>query len=267
MKTILDQIVADTRTLVAERKANVPLRLLEARPSFSRPTLPFVEALRKDHLAIIAEIKRASPSKGLIRADFDVPELAAQYAQAGADAISILTESLHFQGSLEYLEAARTTVQTPLLRKDFIIDPYQLVEARAYGADAVLLIAAVLDKGELYDLHQQADELDLDCLVEIYDPKELEKLDFSQVKILGVNNRDLRTFEVDIEHSLRVFTEVPDEVVRVSESGLRHARDLAYLRSHGIDAVLIGETFMRAPHPGRCLMSLKNEVAHALALP
>ena len=258
--TILDRIVEDTRALVARRKQVVPVRVLEERASAVGATRSFEQALRQTNLAVLAELKKASPSKGLIRDDFDAADLARQYDQHGAEAVSVLTEPTYFQGALDNLALARRAIELPLLRKDFIIDPYQLVEARAYGADAVLLIAAVLDRHALYDLHQAAKHLGLDCLVEIYQLEELDKLDFDQVTLLGVNNRDLRTFEVDLNHSLRVFEAAPQGVVRVSESGLKTAEDLAHLRQHGVDAVLIGETFMRAPHPGRALAALKQAV-------
>jgi indole-3-glycerol phosphate synthase len=262
--TILDRIVEDTRALVARRKANVTQGELEARPFFHGPTLSLAPALRHDELAIIAEIKQASPSKGMIRPDLDVPTIARAYKSQGASAVSVLTEPLHFQGSLDNLAQARQTVDLPLLRKDFIVDPYQIVEARAYGADAVLLIATVLDTVQLRDLHQTAEDLDLSCLVEVYDVTELDKLDFDQVQVLGVNNRDLRTFEVDLDHAPEVFARVPDHVVKVAESGLRTARDLAYLRQRDIDAVLIGETFMRASEPGVALAALRRETARLL---
>ncbi|ARA92771.1 indole-3-glycerol phosphate synthase [Rhodothermaceae bacterium RA] len=266
--TILDAILNDTRALVAHRKATIPARQLMDRPFFHSPTLPLAPALRHDPIAVIAEIKRASPSRGLIRADFPVRELANQYKHGGARAISVLTEPIHFQGSLDNLALVRQTVDLPLLRKDFIIDPYQLIEARAYGADAVLLIAAALEASRLYDLHAAATELGLSCLVEVYDPRELERIDFDQVQILGVNNRDLRTFEVDVEHSLRTFAMAPDHVVRVSESGLGESADtLAHLRRHGIDAVLIGEAFMRAPHPGAALADLMEQTRRRLDQP
>ncbi|MDX1547000.1 MAG: indole-3-glycerol phosphate synthase TrpC [Rhodothermales bacterium] len=258
--TILDRIVADVRARLDVRKRTVSRSTLEAAPFFAAPTRSLAGALRGDALAILAECKKASPSKGTIRNDFDVADLAQRYARAGAAAISVLTEPDHFQGHLDFLAAARRVVDVPLLRKDFIVDPYQLVEARAYGADAVLLIAAVLEAEQLRDLHAAADALGLDCLVEVYDPAELDRIDFGQVRILGVNNRDLRTFEVDVEHSLRVFERVPAHVVRVSESGLRTARELAHLRRHGVDAVLIGETFMRAADPGAALARLAAAV-------
>ena len=263
MSTILDRIVADTRDLVAQCQSRTSVRDLEAMPLFEAKRRDFAEALQTDRLAVIAEIKKASPSKGIIREDFDVADLAAQYDEAGAAAISVLTEPLHFQGALENLSIARAHAGRPLLRKDFIVDPYQLVEARAYGADAVLLIAAVLERTQLYDLHQAAGELGLACLVEVYDLAELSRIDFDQVAVLGVNNRDLRTFEVDLNHSLRVFAEAPDGVVRVSESGLRTADDLVHLRNHGVDAVLIGETLMRAKEPGAALHDLLSDVGRA----
>jgi indole-3-glycerol phosphate synthase len=170
---------------------------------------------------------------------------------------------MHFEGSLDYLATARRVTDLPLLRKDFIIDPYQLIEARAYGADAVLLIATALDPVQLRDLHQAADALGLSCLVEVYHLDELDQIDFDQVSVLGVNNRDLRTFEVDLSHSVRVFRHVPESIVRVSESGLRTGDDLAYLELNGIDAVLIGETFMRELEPG---LMLRKTLAEARRL-
>ncbi len=258
--TILDTLVEATRARVARSKRDVPVRRLEESPLFRRPTLPLGRALRRPDLAVLAEIKRASPSQGLIRQDFDVAALARQYERHGAAAVSVLTEPQHFQGSLDHLALARRSVGLPLLRKDFIVDAYQLVEARACGADAVLLIAAVLDRAQLADLHAAAAALGLSCLVEVYERSELEKIDFGQVEVLGVNNRDLRTFAVDVEHALRVFADVPGGVVRVAESGLRTAADLAHLRRHGVDAVLIGETFMRAAQPGEALAKLQGEV-------
>lgn len=254
--TILDKINTHTRELVARRKAEVSTQELKQQPSFHAPTLSLAKALRQEQLAIIGEIKKASPSKGTIRPVFDVPELARQYKTGGAAAVSVLTEPDYFDGSLDYLAQARQTIDLPLLRKDFIVDPYQLVEARAYGADAVLLIATSLERQQLYDLHAYASELDLACLVEAYTQEDLEKIDFDQVEILGINNRDLRTFTVDVDHSLRLFQQVPESVVKVSESGLQTSHDLSHVRHNGLDAVLIGETFMRAHDPGAKLAEL-----------
>ncbi len=262
--SILNRIIEDTRLLVETRKQRIPASDLERSSHFSAPTLSLVKALRKPHLTVIAEIKKASPSKGLIRAEFPVQELALSYKHGNADAISVLTEPKYFLGSPEFLKQVRRTVDLPLLRKDFVIDPYQLLEARAWGADAVLLIATVLDPQELYDLHQMANELGLSCLVEVHDPKELDTLDLDQVKVMGVNNRNLHNFSVDLNQSLRVFAHVPSSIVRVAESGLKTPKDLAYLRQNGIDAVLIGETFMRANDPGEALQKLLQETNHLL---
>ncbi len=257
---ILDRLVADTRELLAGRKARIARNDLEQRPLFGEPRRSLRNALRADGLAFIAEIKKASPSKGIIRQDFDPRDVAEQYTEAGTQAISVLTEPLHFQGALDYLQDVRPLTDAPLLRKDFIVDPYQLIEARAYGADAVLLIAAVLDRQQLFDLHQAAEALGLECLVELYASEELERVDFDQVKILGVNNRDLRTFEVDLTHSATLFRTVPPGVVRVSESGIYTTEDLRFLMEHGADAVLIGESLMRAPRPGDRLRTLIDGV-------
>lgn len=257
--SILDQIVDDTKELVAGRKREVPLGRLEQRPFYDeREPLSLVEALRERGMSFIAEIKKASPSKGVIREDFNPAMIAQQYEANGATAISVLTEPLHFQGSIEMLPWIRAHADLPLLRKDFIIDSYQLVEARAMGADAVLLIASILDRPQLYDLHQTATELGLSCLVEVYALDELDRIDFDQVDILGVNNRDLRTFEVDIDNSLRIFEHAPRHVGRVSESGLSRPEDLVHLRKNGVNGVLIGEHFMRADDPGKALAELRN---------
>ncbi|PSQ70199.1 MAG: indole-3-glycerol phosphate synthase [Bacteroidetes bacterium QH_2_67_10] len=201
--SILDDIVAATRERLPERKREAPLRELEARPMFERERRDFYEALCENELSVIAEIKKAAPSvgEGRLRTLRGEPE--------------------RFGGRVEHLPFARAHVAIPLLRKDFIVDEYQLVEAKAYGADAVLLIATVLAPEQLFDLHQAAAELGLDCLVEVYAPNELEKIDFHQVSILGANNRDLSTFEVDLNQSIRVFRRAPEHVVRVTESGVR----------------------------------------------
>ena len=266
--TILDQILADTRALVLRRKSEVPVAALEARPAFRAPTLSLAEALRRSDSAqppaIIAEIKKASPSQGVISEDFHPVDTARAYKKAGAAAISVLTEPTHFQGSLDTLAKVRLAADLPLLRKDFIVDAYQLVEARAFGADAVLLIAAALDPAELRDLHDAATDLGLDALVEVHSAAELDALDLDRVQILGVNNRDLRTFDVDVERAPRLLADVPERIVRVAESGLRDAADLAMLRRRGIDAVLIGETFMRSRHPGDALRQLRRATADLL---
>ena len=262
--TVLDRIVTDVKIALERHKHLSPVHELEAAIRTARPVRDFESALNGPKLAVIAEIKRRSPSKGLLREPFDVQALAKDYTSAGANAISVLTEEDHFGGTLSHLALAAANSNCPLLRKDFIIDPYQLYQARANGADAVLLIAAILEASQLKDLLSLAAELKLACLVEVYDPVELDKIDFDQVAILGVNNRDLRSFEVDIDHSLRVFDLVGGEVIKVSESGLRSPADLAYLHRRGVDAVLIGETFMRAENPGVALRSLREKTATIL---
>lgn len=260
MSNILDDIIADTRELVEQRKRESPLRELKDRPFYDdREPLSLVEALQERGMSFIAEVKKASPSKGQIREDFDPAWIAQQYAANGASAISVLTEPLYFEGSIEHLAWIRAHVpDTPLLRKDFIIDPYQLVEARAVGADAVLLIATALDAGQVSELHAAANELGLSCLVEVYSEEDLDKLDWDQVSVLGVNNRDLTTFEVDVENSLRIFEQVPRTVGRVAESGLDDPETLVRLRDAGVNGVLIGEHFMRADDPGAALEDLRT---------
>ena len=267
MSTILDDIIADTRELVARRKKETPIAELEERPFYDdREPLSLVDALQERGMSFLAEVKKASPSKGVIRDDFDPAWIAQQYASNDAAAISVLTEPQHFQGSLEHLAWIRAHVpDVPLLRKDFIVDPYQLVESRAVGADAVLLIATALDPGQLSELHAAATELGLSCLVEVYSEADLEKIDWDQVRVLGVNNRDLTTFEVDIENSLRIFDQVPRSVGRVAESGLSDPETLVRLREAGVNGVLIGEHFMRAENPGTALSDLRSR-AREIAL-
>ena len=262
---ILDQIVSDTREGLPRRKREMPVSGLEGGRFFSRSPLALADVLKREEPTVIAEVKKSSPSKGTLRDDFDAADTARQYEDHGAAAVSVLTEPLYFKGSLDDLESVRCAVDLPLLRKDFIVDAYQLFEARAAGADAVLLIAAILDKTHLHDLVQASKELGLSTLVEVYEEKEIDKIDFDEVSILGVNNRDLRTFEVDIDHSVRVFQHVPREIVRVSESGLSSAEELVHLFSNDVDAMLIGESFMKADNPGEALFKLREDVSEALA--
>jgi len=258
--SILDDIIADTRERVALRKDATPVSELEQRPLYSdHEPLSLVDALQQKGMSFIAEVKKASPSKGVIRDPFHPGQIAQQYAANDAAAISVLTEPNYFDGSLETLSWIRAHVEdVPLLRKDFIVDAYQLVEARAHGADAVLLIAKALEAERLANLHAQATELGLSCLVEAYDGTDFEKIDWDQVEILGINNRNLSTFEVDIENSLRMFEHVPRSVGRVAESGLSDPETLVRLRRAGVNGVLIGEYFMRAEEPGHALEDLRS---------
>lgn len=262
MATILDRIVQDTLGVLADRRRMVPLAELEAKPLYDRKPISLARALRNattsrpmeaaPGCAIIAEAKRASPSKGIIRPDYDVAAIAEAYAAAGAAAMSVLTEPLHFQGALEHLEQARH-VSIPLLRKDFIVDPYQITEARAWGADAILLIATILERGQAAELIAAARELGLSVLMELYDARELDKLDVDTLNIMGVNSRDLNTFDVNLQRAVDVLSSLPERVVRVAESGIQTPEDVRMLARHGVDAALIGETFMRADDPGALL--------------
>lgn len=266
--TILARILEDTRALVARRRATVPEAALEQRPAFHAPTLSLARALRRpDGPAFIAECKRASPSEGVLRHEYRPAELARSYRAAAAAALSVLTEPAHFGGAPEHLAEARQAVDLPLLRKDFVVDPYQLTEARAYGADAVLLIAAALEPPALHDLLDAARALGLSALVEIHDERELDGLDLARIDVLGVNHRNLADFSLDLSRSARVFAQLPPRIVRVAESGLSHAEDCARLHRAGADAFLVGTAFMRAEDPGRALAALRRETALALSAP
>lgn len=264
MPTILEEIVEQTTSDLKKRKRKVSFNDLESMELFEKPVRDFGKSLqRKGEVAVIAEIKKASPSKGLIRKDFDPVRIAAGYREGGAAAISVLTDKPAFQGSLQYLEAVSKEVDIPVLRKDFIIDPYQVKEAKAYGADAVLLIATITDGRQLEELHHAATEFGLQALVECYSEDDLKYVDFEQVKILGVNNRDLHTFKVNVHRGIELLHRAPGDTVLVSESGLNKAEDLKLLSDEGIHAALIGEYFMRQPDPGKAVSELRKQ--HTLA--
>jgi indole-3-glycerol phosphate synthase len=265
MPTKLEEIMATTRERVAVAKASADLRALGEAAERHRPR-EFREGLRRgaeSGIAAIAELKKASPSKGLIRADFRVAELAEELADAGAAALSVLTNEPFFQGSLENLEIASQTTRLPCLRKDFIIDEFQLLEARAHRADAVLLIVAALRQTDLVSLHRRAGEMQLDVLCEVHDAEELQRALDAGCETIGVNNRDLHTFRVDLNTSLQLAELMPPEVVKVAESGIETGDDIASLREAGFDAFLVGESLMRAPHPGHALLQILN-AANAL---
>jgi indole-3-glycerol phosphate synthase len=258
--SILENILDYQRSEVRQRKAAVSLSELTAMPMFSLPRRSLEQALRSFHIAIIAEIKKASPSKGIIRENFDAVNIAEQFVENGAAALSVLTNEKYFQGKLEYIRQIRNAVSVPILRKEFIIDSYQLHEAKAYGADAVLLIASALTKKELHQLAGQARSLGLECLVEIHIRDEVDMLDFETMNIIGINNRDLNSFSTDVRTSITLRQHIPDHVLCVSESGIRSGADLELLRSNGFDAFLIGESLMRAEHPGDALRGLLASV-------
>ncbi len=249
---ILERILAAKREEVAARREAVPLAEVRARAADQPPPLNFAEALARPGVALIAEIKRASPSRGPLRPGLDAGDLATLYATHGAGALSVLTDGPFFQGSLLDLARARETLRSrgyalPILRKDFIIDPYQVYEARAWGADAVLLIAAVLPPAVLSELLALTGELGMHALVEVHNWEELEDVLPLRPSIIGVNNRDLRTFRTDITTFARLRPLIPQGTVTVAESGIRTAEDVRYLARQGADAVLVGEALVTAP--------------------
>ncbi len=225
---------------------------------FAQGEFPFARALAQEGVSFICEVKKASPSKGLIAPDFPYLEIAKDYENAGASAISCLTEPFYFQGQDQYLREIAQTVRIPVLRKDFTVDEYMIYQAKTLGASAVLLICAILDDGQLCAYGQLAAELGLSALVEAHDEEEVERALRADAKIIGVNNRDLRTFTVDINNSLRLRRLVPKEILFVSESGIRTAEDIRNLRENGTDAVLIGETLMRSKEKERLLKEWRN---------
>jgi indole-3-glycerol phosphate synthase len=248
---ILDKIVAHNKEELVARKQELPLLQLQDMPLFVENPPSFLQAVRdRVGRSIIAEVKKASPSKGVIREDFEPLQLAKTYAVNGAAAISVLTEKRFFQGDVEYLRLIRAHVATPLLRKDFLFDPYQIYEARAFGASAILLIVAILSNAQLAEFGALAHSLAMDCLVEVHDEQELERAMKNEVSLLGINNRDLRTFHTTLETTERLVRLIPPYVTVVSESGLSRGEQLTRLEAQGIRAFLIGETFMAAPDPG-----------------
>jgi indole-3-glycerol phosphate synthase len=260
---LLATIVAATKRIVAVREARESFDALASRAAARtvRPGVFRAALSRPDRINIIGECKRRSPSRGVIRADYDPVAIARSYEHAGAAAISVLTEPTFFDGALEHLVTVRAAVEAPLLRKDFIVSEYQLFEARAAGADAVLLIVAALDRHDLHRLLSAARDLGLDTLVEVHDEAELARAMNVGADVVGVNNRNLRTLAVDVEASELLIAKMPAHVVAVSESGLKTAADLSRLRQLGYRAFLIGERFMAAPDPGALLADLLEHSA------
>ncbi len=253
-KTILDRIVNARRVSIAHRKRVLPQVALKiAVEKKAPPARDFAASLSRDALNIIAELKKASPSLGVIRDEYAPGLLAADLQQAGAAALSVLTEEDFFSGSLADLKEARKVAQIPILRKDFIVDPWQVWETRAVGADSFLLIAAVLGDAMLNELIQLGRSLGMEPLVEVHSREELDRVLAAGARIIGVNNRDLHNFQVRLETSLALIESIPDDCVAVSESGLRTSDDLARLRRAGFDAFLIGEHLMKSPNPGEAL--------------
>jgi indole-3-glycerol phosphate synthase len=260
MSDILDRILAVKRQEIEAAKRARPLERVRAEAERVSPPRGFAAALRAKiaagQPAVIAEIKKASPSKGLLRADFDPASIARSYAAGGAACLSVLTDRQFFQGDPEHLAVAREASGLPVLRKDFIVDPYQIHEARAMGADCILLIVAALDDGPMRELEGAARGLGLDVLVEVHDRAELDRALALRTPLLGVNNRDLRTFETRLETTLGLLSAVPPDRLVVTESGILARADVERMRGAGVNAFLVGEAFMRAPDPGAALSGL-----------
>lgn len=258
---ILQDILQEKRKEVAERKALVPIKKLEQSVFFDTPVVSLRKYLsRTDKQGIIAEIKRSSPSAGTLRPYIDVEELSISYMQAGASALSVLTDYTFFGGSLEDLTLVRKSNYCPVLRKDFLIDEYQLVEARSAGADVVLLIAAALDECCLYELARFAHELGMETLIEVHAAEELEKALAAEPSILGVNNRDLKVMKTDIQQSVKLAELIPEGTFCISESGITSAETIRTLRAAGYQGFLIGEHFMRSPEPAQACAALVREL-------
>ena len=259
---ILETITERTKERIRGEKKQIPINEIrkkaEEKASSDTTKFAFEQALRAEGLSFICEAKKASPSKGLIAPDFPYLAIAKEYEQAGASAISCLTESFYFQGADQYLREIAAAVKIPVLRKDFTVDEYMIYQAKSLGASAVLLICAILDDGELRAYRQLAKELGLDALVEAHDEYEVDRALNLGAEIVGVNNRDLRTFQVDMNNSIRLRKMAPDNVVFVSESGIRTPEDIRLLYENKVDAVLIGETLMRSPDKKAALESLNG---------
>jgi indole-3-glycerol phosphate synthase len=265
MAATLDQLMAEARRRAVRSRATADLAVLEQRAAAHVPR-GFRQRLQEaseNGPAIIAELKKASPSKGIIRSTFHVGSLAFQLASSGATALSVLTEEDHFLGSLSNLLEASAATELPCLRKDFIVDQFQILEARAHRADAVLLIVAGLSQPELEFLFERAKAQQLDVLVEVHDEEELERAVALDADIIGINSRNLKTFAVDLQTSMRLADRLPSNVLKVAESGIHTAQDLATLRSAGFDAFLIGESLMRADYPGKALRELLEAAVNA----
>lgn len=257
---ILDRIVAAKRAEIAAAKAIVSAAAMQSRAQAGSAVRDFVASMRAKiasrEPAVIAEIKRASPSRGLLRENFDPASIANSYERAGAACLSVLTDREYFQGSLEHLEAARAACSVPVLRKDFIVDPYQVFEARAAGADCILLIVACLSRDEMKRLESLAHGLGMAVLVEVHDAAELESALELETPLVGINNRDLRTFETRLGTTLGLLPGIPTDRIVITESGILVPENVALMRAQGVGAFLVGEAFMRAPDPGAALKDL-----------
>jgi indole-3-glycerol phosphate synthase len=267
MSTILDEIVISKHAEIAAARRLLPLEDLRAQASAADPVRDFCAALRRTGpIRLIAEIKKASPSAQTIRTDFDPTHIAQTYERHGASCLSVLTDAPYFKGCLEHLTQARGTTSIPVLRKDFLIDEYQVFQARAAGADAILLIAEILDDASLHKLLEQARALGMSALVELHNESNISRVLASGAELIGINNRDLRRFTTDIEHTLRLRDRIPADVLLVSESGIRTRRDVERLEAAGVSAILVGESLMRAADLGLAVEQLLGRVPAKPAL-
>lgn len=259
MSTVLDEIVAHKRQEVRHAQEQKPFSQLEAELFTAAEVRGFLTALRHSQQpGLIAEVKKASPSAGIIREDFSPITIAQAYESAGATCLSVLTDEKYFQGHLNFLRQIRPLVNIPVMRKEFIIDRYQILEARVAGADCVLLIAECLNDDELQDLHNYAHQLGMDTLIELYEPDNLPRVLSTGAKLIGINNRDLRTFVTSLQHTFDLMQGIPDDVLLVSESGIRTNDDLSRLREAGVGGVLVGESLMRCPDIAVAVRELMN---------
>ena len=257
---ILKKIVHRKHEEISERKRQIPHQQIVERAGSVGRTRGFTRAIaqkiEQGRAGVIAEIKKASPSKGIMRADFDPAQIAASYERGGATCLSVLTDIDFFQGCDDYLQLARSACRLPVLRKDFIVDPYQIYEARAIGADCILLIVACLDDAAMLQLNGLAHDLDMDVLIEVHDAAELKRALNIGNRLIGINNRDLRSFKVTLETTLGLLGEIPDDRIVITESGIHTPADVERMRAGGVSGFLVGEAFMRAPEPGEKLSEL-----------
>ena len=258
--TILDQIVKDKKAEIALKKSTVPLRQLEQSALFERDTFSLKDRLAQSNSGIIAEHKRRSPSKSVINHSLSVQDVASGYENAQVSGMSVLTDGKYFGGSLDDLIIARASCNLPLLRKDFTIDPYQIIEAKAYGADVILLIASILSKSEIKQYSALAKDLELEVLLEVHNEEELNKSLVETVDMIGVNNRNLKTFEVDLNISKSLSDKIPDHYLKVSESGISSVDAIKVLQNYGFQGFLIGENFMKTNHPGKSATQFINDI-------
>ncbi len=257
---ILDKIIADKKIEVALKKGLVPTKYLEQHPLFERHVNSMVAQIKQSNSGIIAEHKRRSPSKDVINNTLKVPAVVKGYEKAGVCGISVLTDGPYFGGALEDLLIARAAVETPLLRKEFIVDPYQIIEAKAHGADAILLIAAVLTRAEIQSLSNLAQSLGLEVLLEVHNLEELEKSIMPSLDLIGVNNRNLKTFEVSLDTSKTLATSIPSDFVKISESGISEVSAIKDLKTYGYSGFLVGENFMKTNDPGAAALAFIKQI-------